>query len=198
MSAKPTATAIARLRNACQRAETAEGGTAMTLCFVCFGNIIRSQAAEVFARRWLTTHPIITGLRVASASVSPASACGEPVDPRMTAHCAERGAPLTGRSRRLCPADTTAIIAVMTEELAIPAARLLGRTADDLLRFGDYVPELAGADIPDPYHQPDRFAEVADLLYSGVEQILPIIAAHLPPADPQPSRDREEASDTTS
>ncbi|HEX5497267.1 MAG TPA: hypothetical protein VFX70_22115, partial [Mycobacteriales bacterium] len=84
-----------------------------------------------------------------------------------------------GRSRRLCPVDATAVIMVMAEGLVAPAAHLLHHRAEGLLRFGDYVPGLAGADIPDPYHQPDWFAEVAGLLHRGTTQILTILAAAL-------------------
>jgi hypothetical protein len=55
MSTKPTETAVTRLINACRN--HAAYSRPVTVCFVCFGNIIRSQAARAFAQHWLAVHP---------------------------------------------------------------------------------------------------------------------------------------------
>jgi protein-tyrosine phosphatase len=171
MSDKPSAAARALL---IERSRLA--GAEPILMFVCFGNIVRSRAAEGYARAWLAERGSEM-VSVDSAGVSVASGTGEPADDRMAAILGAQGIALDGGSRRVSPDDVSAarLVFAMTADVALTASELMGCPVEDILLFGHFAPRLSGVDVPDPYHQPSLFGEVAEHIREGVNEILHVL-----------------------
>ena len=146
---------------------------AQSIVFVCYGNIIRSKAAEAFAKQEILRLSDDASIQISSAGVSLESESGNPPDPRIIQSCLALGVRPDGVSRRLAPILGSALIAVyvMSSELMPLAEELLGSTNAEMVLFGDLLPLNLKGDIPDPYHQPLLFDEVAHRIKIGVSNI---------------------------
>lgn len=148
------------------------------IVFVCFGNIIRSKAAEEFATAFRVKYPSLSSVEFDSAGVSPASANGEFADERMVGILAGRGLTVTGVSRRVGPQDFSPDVHLvfMTQALVERAAEIVGRNPINYTLFSRYCPEAGIGDVPDPYHEPRRFDEVIDLIEVGVCSLVDLLS----------------------
>lgn len=115
----------------------------------------------------------IPGVRVDSAGTH-ASDRGEPMDPRALAALTKRRLPDLGRrrSRRVLPEDLDhfdLVLAMDADNLEYLREMASAEQNGRLRLFLDFVPGLAGQDVPDPYYgNADGFARVLDLCEAGI------------------------------
>ena len=143
--------------------------TQPSVLFVCLGNICRSPTAEMVLRARM---PELK--QVASAGTS---AVGGPIDARAAAALERAGIKPARkfRSRQFDPADFERYDLILAMD---------GRNLDDLLerrpqdararvqRLLDFVPELQGQDVPDPYYGPAAgFDNALSLIERGIAGI---------------------------
>lgn len=143
------------------------------LLLVCTANICRSPMAEaVFKSR-------LGGVfhRIASAGIH-ADPRGGPVDARAAAALARHDYSLDRkwRSRRVDPAELgQADLVLAMEADHVQALRAQAAAADParIRLLSDFVPGLAGQDIPDPYFSPAAgFDAVLGMIERAAQQLL--------------------------
>jgi protein-tyrosine phosphatase len=142
--------------------------SAISICFVCLGNICRSPTAEGVMRHLLSAEGLTDVFFVDSAGTS-AYHVGEAPDARSTAAAKRRGIRLSGASRQFIRADFAKfewVIAMDREnqrELLDMAPNAAGRGKVHLFRkFDETAP--ANADTPDPYYGGEQgFDTVLDI-----------------------------------
>ncbi|WP_077035595.1 low molecular weight protein-tyrosine-phosphatase [Pelomonas sp. KK5] len=134
--------------------------------FVCLGNICRSPTAEAVLRARL---PELKD--VASAGTS---AVGGPMDARAAAALERAGIkpPRRFRSRQFDPADFERydlILAMDGYNLADLLKNKPEGARAQVRRLLDFVPALAGQDVPDPYYGPAAgFDNALKLIEQGI------------------------------
>ncbi len=124
----------------------------MRLLFVCLGNICRSPAAEVVARK------LLPECDIDSAGTGHWHVGEVPYEPMQNAARA-RGYDMSGlRARQVVPKDFDRfdlIIAMDTRNLEDIAALRPKGNATPVKLFTDYAPETGRDHIPDPYYTRD-------------------------------------------
>ncbi|WP_404787570.1 low molecular weight protein-tyrosine-phosphatase [Altericista sp. CCNU0014] len=155
---------------------------AVKLLFVCLGNICRSPSAEGIMNHFIAQAGL-DGQIVCDSAGTSGYHIGEPPDPRMTAAARRQGISLSGRSRRVEPADFEQF------DLILAMDRDNYRTLLERDRTGRYHPKIrlmcdfcertseAGrspqTEVPDPYYGgPDGFDRVIDLLRDACSGLL--------------------------
>ncbi|MFW5833656.1 MAG: low molecular weight protein-tyrosine-phosphatase [Pseudomonadota bacterium] len=147
----------------------------MRVCFVCTGNICRSPTAEaVFL--W---HAAEAGLAVEADSCGiSAEEFGNPPDRRAVAEARRRGIHLPDRRARHVGAADFAVPGLLVGMTgahcrALDRLRPVASPATVHLLL-DFVPELRGQDVPDPWYGtgPRAFAEAYDLIEEGVRGMI--------------------------
>jgi protein-tyrosine phosphatase len=141
---------------------------AISVCFVCLGNICRSPTAEGVFRHLVAEAKLDESFEIDSAGTAGYHS-GEPPDPRARAAGRRAGIAVGGRARQFLAADFARfdyVIAMDSSNLTdlkrlAASAEASGKVR--LLRAFD--PAAAqGAPIPDPYYGDDRgFDEVLAL-----------------------------------
>ncbi len=179
-------------------------GPALSVCFVCTGNICRSPLADVvlghMARETALTDGTVLAdhLRISSAGTGPWHE-GEPMDPRALAVLVEHGYKDHGHIAR-----QFAVSWFDQEDLIVCLARrhqqtLRSLAADRpmdgrLVLLGSYDPGAGGAvDIPDPYYgeAPD-FEDCLSLIEAGCRGLVIELVSRIeaPPASAPTDRTR--------
>ena len=154
----------------------ARGQGAVSVCFVCLGNICRSPTAEAVMRRLVAEAGLEGSIEIDSAGTG-AWHVGEPPDPRSTAAAARRGIRLEGRARRFNRADWDRFDYVLAMDASnfadlermAPNAGALEKL--HLFRSFDAA-SPPGAGVPDPYYSADGFDEVIDLCLAACSALL--------------------------
>lgn len=150
---------------------------AISVLFVCLGNICRSPTAEGVFRHILAQEGLEDRFRVDSAGTG-AWHVGESPDRRATATARERGIALSGQARKVRPEDFREfdwVLAMDTSNLheLQEMKRQHGGDAEVRLfrEFEDGAdpdtadPDTDDLDVPDPYYGGDRgFERVFDLV----------------------------------
>lgn len=135
--------------------------------FVCTGNICRSPTAEGVFRARAHAAGLLARLDVDSVGTHDYHV-GEPPDARAIAHAARRGIDIAGlRARKLAREDFSRFDYVLAMDRGHERIllRQAGAQKDRVRLFLDFVPELAGQDVPDPYYGDARdFERVLDLV----------------------------------
>jgi protein-tyrosine phosphatase len=149
---------------------------AVTVCFVCLGNICRSPTAEAVFRNLLQARGLLGTVHVESAGTA-AYHAGESPDSRSIAAAQRRGIPMRGAARQFRAADFERFDYVIamdgsnfeTLERQAPSKELLAKL--HLARAFDPA-SPRGASVPDPYYSDDGFDEVIDLCEAACRGLL--------------------------
>lgn len=153
------------------------------ICFVCWGNICRSPAAEVIMQRMVDDAGLAGSIDVESRGTSDEH-LGEPPDKRTMREAERRGLDLTEhRVKTLSRDDFEAFdLIVMADALNFRRVERLARTDDErakLKLLRTFVPNLDekvdqyGGDVPDPwYGGADDFVLAFDLIEEACEGLL--------------------------
>ena len=155
---------VARAVNAAWRTEVT------SILFVCLGNICRSPTAEMVLRARLPDMK-----NVASAGTS---AVGGPIDARAAAALERAGIKPVKRfrSRQFETADFERydlIVAMDGNNLADILERRPEGARARVQRLLDFVPELQGRDVPDPYYGPAAgFDNALRLIEQGIDGMI--------------------------
>lgn len=148
--------------------------------FVCTGNICRSPTAHAVFLRRVHEAGLAERIEVDSAGTH-GFHVGQAPDRRSTEAAARRGYDLTDlRARQVEAADLTTfdyVLAMDGGNLAMLQALMsTGGVSAPRARLGlllDFVEDVAGEDVPDPYYGArNGFEEVLDLVERGAEQVL--------------------------
>jgi protein-tyrosine phosphatase len=148
----------------------------MKILFVCLGNICRSPTAEAVFREVAAREAPDLVVQVDSAGTA-GYHVGSPPDPRTCAAAARRGYDLSPlRARIVEPEDFEQfdlILAMDRENLAALRHRAPKDAHERVRLFLEFAPELATADVPDPYYGgPNGFEEVLDLVEAAAHGLL--------------------------
>jgi protein-tyrosine phosphatase len=144
--------------------------------FVCMGNICRSPMAEGVFRQLVHGAGLEPRIVIDSAGTL-AHTSGHPPDPRAVAAARRRGIDISGlRARRFRDEDFTAFDRILVmdqdnrDELLAHAPAASHSRIQLLL---DATEDLAGQEVPDPYHgTPQDFERVLDLVGHGARALL--------------------------
>lgn len=133
----------------------ATGSRAVSVLFVCMGNICRSPTAEGVFRRLLADAGLEGRVTVDSAGTH-GYHIGAPPDRRAAAAAKARGFDLSGlRARRVVAGDFEAfdlIVAMDSDNLADLRAMAPEEGRAETRRLMDYSDGSHGPDVPDPYY----------------------------------------------
>ncbi|WP_082190165.1 low molecular weight protein-tyrosine-phosphatase [Frateuria defendens] len=146
--------------------------------FVCTGNICRSPTAHALLLHKARGAGL--SIEVDSAAVS-GEELGNPPDRRAVVEARRRGVAMPAhRARRVEPGDFARFdwLVGMTHAHCAALRRLAPPGQEGRVRLLlDYVPELAGEDVPDPWFGPPAaFVEAFDLIERGVDALLAELA----------------------
>jgi len=141
---------------------------AVSVCFVCLGNICRSPTAEGVMRR-LLEHAGLGGQVVVESAGTAGYHTGDLPDRRSRAAARTRGIELSSRAQQFAADDWQRFDYVLCmdrqnfDDLAANAPEGAAQSKLKLLRSFD-VDSPPGAGVPDPYYGgPDGFEHVLDL-----------------------------------
>jgi protein-tyrosine phosphatase len=145
---------------------------AVSVCFVCLGNICRSPTAEGVMKHLLARHGLSDRVHVESAGTA-GYHVGDLPDRRSRLAARGRGVTLDSRARQFTQADFERFDYVLAmdesnrENLAALAPNAAARAK--IRSFLAFDPNAApDAPVPDPYHGgPDGFELVLDLCEAG-------------------------------
>jgi len=148
----------------------------MKILFVCLGNICRSPTAEAVFREVVAREAPDLAVTVDSAGTADYHV-GAPPDPRTWAAAARRGDDLSPLRARTVEAEDferfDLILAMDRENLAALRHRAPRDVHERVRLFLEFAPELATADVPDPYYGgPNGFEEVLDLVEAAAHGLL--------------------------
>jgi protein-tyrosine phosphatase len=148
----------------------------MKILFVCLGNICRSPTAEVVFRDVAAREAPDLVIQVDSAGTA-GYHIGSPPDPRTCQAAARRGYDLSPLRARVVEAEDferfDLILAMDRENLAALRRRAPQGLHERVRLFLEFAPELATADVPDPYYGgPNGFEEVLDLVEAAAHGLL--------------------------
>lgn len=146
------------------------------ILFVCAGNICRSPAAEIIFRKLTADAGRDAEFEIDSAGTHGFHQ-GEPPDQRMAATLERNGYTVTGRARRIQPADLAYFDLIVTmDEDNLSSVRDLDparRYRDKIRPLVSFCREHESPRVPDPYYGGQRgFDRVIELLEDGCAGIL--------------------------
>lgn len=146
------------------------------ILFVCAGNICRSPAAEIIFRKLVADAGRDAEFEIDSAGTHGFHQ-GEPPDQRMAATLERNGYTVTGRARRIQPADLAYFDLIVTmDEDNLSSVRDLDparRYRDKIRPLVSFCREHESPRVPDPYYGGQRgFDRVIELLEDGCAGIL--------------------------
>ena len=145
------------------------------ILFVCMGNICRSPTAEAVFRAKVADAGAAARFDIDSAGTI-GYHTGNRADPRMRDHASRRGYNLTSIARQVEAADFDAfdlIVAMDRENLSDLTAQCPEELQSKLRLMMDFVPDMAGTDVPDPYYGgPAGFERVLDLIEQAADGLL--------------------------
>jgi protein-tyrosine phosphatase len=150
---------------------------ALSVCFVCLGNICRSPTAEGVMKRLVHDAGLNDRVRVASAGTG-AWHLDEPADARARATAHARGVALDGRAKQFAADDFPRFDYILSMDARVlRMLSELARTDADRARvrnFRSFDPESpADAEVPDPYYGgADGFERVFDICEAGCRGLL--------------------------
>ena len=144
--------------------------------FVCMGNICRSPTAEAVFRRALEQRGLDKNVECDSAGTH-GFHIGEPPDERAQRAALRRGYDMSKRRGRKVGGDDFAhfdyIIAMDRHNLESLRRMCPGDFGDKLFLFGDFHPEHAGREVPDPYYGSGQgFEHVLDMIEAINERLV--------------------------
>jgi protein-tyrosine phosphatase len=151
---------------------------AISICFVCLGNICRSPTAEGVMKHLVNEAGLADRFEISSAGTG-AYHAGERADARSAEAARRQGIELTSRARQFVADDFDRFDYVVAMDRKNHAHLLqLARRADDrdklsLLRVHDAKATIH--DVPDPYFE-DNFDEVFEICRAGCAGLLEHIA----------------------
>jgi len=159
---------------------------AVSVCFVCLGNICRSPTAEGVMKHLMTRHGLSEHVHVESAGTA-GYHVGDLPDRRSRLAARARGVALESRARQFTQADfgrfdyVLAMDEANREHLTALAPDAAARAKIRLFRAFD--PSAApDAPVPDPYHGgPDGFELVLDLCEAACLGLIEHLRRELPP-----------------
>jgi len=143
------------------------------LLLVCTANICRSPMAEAVFRAKLG--PMFKTIASAGVHADPR---GAPVDARAAAALARHGyaLPPRWRSRRVEPeafGQYALVLAMEAEHVGALRRQAAPGQQARILMLTDFVPELAGQDVPDPYFGPAQgFDAVIGMIERAAQRLL--------------------------
>lgn len=160
----------------------------MRICFVCLGNICRSPAAEAITAHLLSQRDDLPEVEVTSAGTGPWHV-GEPPHSHTRGEAARRGIPVNHLGYQFGTQDYERFDLIVAMDGGNMAdLRDLAPEPDQsakVVRLGAFAPGAderkwagaAGADVPDPYGQPQHaFAAMFDQLEPACRGLLDWIA----------------------
>jgi protein-tyrosine phosphatase len=144
--------------------------------FVCMGNICRSPAAEIVFRKLVTESRHESEFVIDSAGTI-GHHHGSPPDPRMAATLQRRSYTVTGRARKISPADLERfdLVLTMDEEnlAAVQKLDVTGAYHHKIRPFVEFCSRGSDLRVPDPYYGGQRgFDYVLQLLEDGCQGLL--------------------------
>lgn len=153
-----------------------EGFDVVQVLFVCLGNICRSPMAEaIFAH-----HAVAAGLGAELAQDSAGTSSwhvGEEPHAGTRKALKQRGIACSHLGRAVTPDDLTTQDYLVAMDAANKSELLrMGADAGRVSLLMDYVPGMAGEDVPDPYYTGD-FEHVYTLVDAGCRGLLAHIRA---------------------
>jgi protein-tyrosine phosphatase len=164
-----------------------EAPTTTKLCFVCWGNICRSPAAEAIMRRLVDDAGLSDRITVDSAGTS-SEHLGEPPDRRTIKEARRRGLDVEGHRVWRFESDDdfdrfdlVLVVDRVNERRLLDRARTAeARAKVKLLR--SFVPEdMYDQEIPDPWYGGDKdFILTFDLAEEACVALLEHLRCHLP------------------
>lgn len=156
---------------------------AVSLCFVCLGNICRSPTAEGVMRALVRSAGLEDRIAIDSAGTG-AWHAGEPADSRSRAAARARGIELTGQARQFVHTDFARFDYVLAmdrgnrRELLRMARGDRERAKVHLLRSFDATAP-ADAEVPDPYYGGAQgFDQVLDICERACGGLLAHLRGH--------------------
>lgn len=158
--------------------------SALSVCFVCLGNICRSPTAEGVMRALVREAGLASRIAVDSAGTG-AWHAGEPADRRSRAAARARGIELTSTARMFVRADFERFDYVLAMDRAnLRVLRQLARDPEEHARlhlFRSFDPTApVDSEVPDPYYGgPEGFDEVLDICERGCRALLAHMRARL-------------------
>lgn len=156
-------------------------GTAVSILFVCLGNICRSPLAEAIAVHAASQRGMSDRLIADSAGTSGHHE-GSPADRRSIAVAKSRGIAVTSRSRPIVRADRGRWdMVIAMDEQNRRDLLAFGFAADRVSLLRHYDPSAAELDIPDPYYGgSDDFERVFDMTERACSGLLDLIFTDMP------------------
>ena len=148
---------------------------AISVLFVCLGNICRSPLAEGVFLSLVEQEGLSGRFRVDSAGTG-SWHVGDPPDPRSHAVASENGIRLVGRARRVVPGDLDAFDWVIAMDRTNHRDLVQMRPADAEARLHllrEFDPDGGDPDVPDPYYGgEDGFQHVFDVVERSCRRLL--------------------------
>lgn len=165
-----------RIRNAMTTEDKTATGPAISVLFVCMGNICRSPTAEGVFRAAVAKAGLSERIRIASAGIGNWHV-GSPPDRRAVQAASKRGYDLaTLRGRQVEVADFTNFAWILGMDDAIMRSLSAMRPPEFGGHLGlllDFAPELGVREVPDPYYgAPQGFERVLDLVEASTTGLL--------------------------
>ena len=156
---------------------------AVSVLFVCMGNICRSPTAHGIFRRLVEKEGLADRILIDSAGTH-AYHIGKPPDERAQATALKRGFDLSDlRARQAAAVDFERfdyVLAMDRENQEILASLCPAGYEERLSLFLDYAPDLGIREVPDPYWGGERgFEQVFDMLEAASLGLLEEIRSRL-------------------
>jgi protein-tyrosine phosphatase len=157
---------------------------ALSVCFVCLGNICRSPTAEAVMRHLVREAGLESQIAVASAGTGTWH-LDEPPDSRARAAAHGRGIRMEGRARQFSIDDFDRFDYIVSMDARVlTALKGLARSDDERARVHNFrsFDSLSPSDapVPDPYYGgPDGFEDVLDICEAGCRGLLDRLRAQL-------------------
>ena len=153
------------------------------ILFVCAGNICRSPAAEIIFRKLTADAGRDAEFEIDSAGTHGFHQ-GEPPDQRMAATLERNGYTVTGRARRIQPADLAYFDLIVTmDEDNLSSVRDLDparRYRDKIRPLVSFCREHESPRVPDPYYGgKSDFEKVLDQIEAAMPGLLEHVESEL-------------------